>query len=105
MIAWVGSSLEDLRRFPESARQAAGFQLRRVESGLMPDDWKPLASVGAGVYEIRLHQGAAFRVVYVAKFDEAVFVLHAFEKRSRQTRPMDIELARAQLAKVLRHRK
>lgn len=71
----------------------------------MPDDWKPMSTVGAGVYEIRLHQGAAFRVVYVAKFEEAVYVLHVFEKRSRQTSPLDIDLARARLAEVLRQRK
>lgn len=64
-----------------------------------------MTSVGAGVYEMRLRQGAAFRVVYVAKFEEAVYVLHAFEKRSRQTRPMDIDLARARLAEVIRQRK
>lgn len=71
----------------------------------MPDDWKPLATVGAGVYEIRLRAGAAFRLVYVAKFEEAVYVLHAFEKRSRQTTLMDIDLAKARLAEVLRQRK
>lgn len=71
----------------------------------MPDDWKPMSNVGAGVYEIRLRQGAAFRVVYVAKFEEAVYVLHVFEKRSRQTSPLDIDLARARLAEVLRQRK
>jgi len=71
----------------------------------MPDDWKPMSSVGAGVYEIRCRQGAAFRVLYVAKFEAAVYVLHVFEKRSRRTTPMDIDLARARLAAVMRQRK
>ena len=104
-IVWVGSALADLCRFPEAARQAAGYQLRRVQARLMPDDWKPMPTIGAGVGEIRVQRGAAYRVFYVAKFEEAVFVLHAFEKRTRKTRAMDLELARARLAEVLRQRK
>lgn len=104
-IVWVGSALADLRRFPDAARQAAGLQLRRVQVGLAPDDWKPMPTIGTGVCEIRLRRGAAYRVFYVAKFEEAVFVLHAFEKRTRKTRLMDLELARSRLAEVLRQRK
>ena len=103
-LRWVGSSREDLRAFPEPAKRMAGYQLRRVQAGLMPDDWKVLPSVGAGVYEIRLHTGVEHRVFYVAKFAEAVYVLHAFEKRTRQTRPADIELAKQRLAEVRRAR-
>jgi phage-related protein len=103
-LRWVGSSLEDLRAFPDPAKRMAGYQLRRVQAGLMPDDWKVLPSVGAGVYEIRLHTGVEHRVFYVAKFAEAVYVLHAFEKRTRQTRPADIELVKQRLATVRRAR-
>jgi phage-related protein len=78
-LRWVGSSLVDLRAFPEVARREAGYQLRRVQEGLLPDDWKPMPSVGAGVEEIRLHSGVEHRVLYVAKFEEAIYVLHAFE--------------------------
>lgn len=99
-LRWVGSSLEDLRAFPEDARRVAGYQLRRVQAGLMPDDWKALPSVGPGVYEIRLHTGAEHRVCYLAKLAEAVYVLHAFEKRTRRTRQVDLELARQRLAAV-----
>src|SRR5574338_276060 len=66
-LRWVGSSLADLRAFPDDAKRMAGYQLRRVQAGLMPDDWKALASVGSGVYEIRLHTGVEHRVCYVAK--------------------------------------
>ena len=66
----------------------------------MPDDWKPMSNVGPGVYEIRLHTGTAHRVFYVAKYAEAIYVLHAFEKRARQTRKADIELAKQRLAEV-----
>lgn len=103
-LRWVGSGLEDLRAFPEEAKREAGYQLRRVQADLMPDDWKVLPSVGAGVYGIRLHTGVEHRVFYVAKFAEAVYVLHAFEKRARQTRQADIELARQRLAAVRRAR-
>ena len=104
-LLWVGSALDDLRRFPEPARRAAGYQLRRVQLGLMPDDWKSMASVGAGVYEVRLHTSVEHRVFYVAKFEEGIYVLHAFEKRARQTRTVDIEVAKVRLAEVLRHRR
>jgi putative addiction module killer protein len=107
VIRWLGSSLDDLRAFPEQARRAAGYQLRRVQQGLMPDDWKPMKAVGSGVYEIRIHTGTEHRVFYVAKYDDAIYVLHAFKKHTRQTRQADIALARQRLAELLesRHQK
>ena len=99
-LVWLGSSREDVRAFSDDGRRQAGYQLRRVQVGLMPDDWKPLTTVGAGVYELRIHRGTEYRVLYVAKFEEAVYVLHAFEKRTRQTRETDIALARRRLAGV-----
>jgi putative addiction module killer protein len=104
-IRWLGYSLDDLRAFPEQARMAAGYQLRRVQQGLMPSDWKTVKSVGAGVYEIRVHTGAEHRVFYVAKYDDAIYVLHAFEKRTHQTRKADIALARQRLAELLESRR
>ena len=104
-LSWVGSSLDDVRRFPAEARREAGYQLRRVQQGLMPSDWKPMRTVGPSVMEIRLHSGLEHRVFYVAKFDEAVYVLHAFEKRSRQTSQADIALASRRLAAVVQGRR
>ncbi len=72
VIRWLGSSLHDLRAFPEQARRAAGYQLRRVQQGLMPSDWKPMKGLGSGVYEIRIHTGVEHRVFYVAKYDDAI---------------------------------
>jgi phage-related protein len=66
----------------------------------MPTDWKSMPSVGPGVTEIRIHTHVEHRVMYVAKFEEAVYVLHAFEKRSRQTRDADLNLARERLRQV-----
>lgn len=104
-LKWVGSSRDDLRRFSEAARVFAGFQLRRVQGGLDPNDWRPLPSVGPGVREIRIHTGLEHRVLYVARFAEGVYVLHAFEKRSRKTAKSDVELARHRLAAVVAERR
>ena len=70
----------------------------------MPDDWKPMTTVGAGVYEIRIHTQLEHRVFYVAKHEDAVYVIHAFEKRTAQTREADLVLARKRLADFLRLR-
>jgi phage-related protein len=104
-LLWVGASLDDLRAFPEDARRVAGFELRRVQQGLQPTDWKPIASVGVGVEEIRIHTGQEHRVFYVARFEEGVYVLHAFEKRSRKTPAKETELARTRLSDVLATRR
>ena len=100
-LVWVGSSLDDLRAFPEDARRLAGFQLRRVQDGLMPSDWKPMRTIGPGVNEIRIHTGVEHRVIYVARFQEAVYVLSAFEKRTRQTPQNEIKLASKRLGELL----
>ena len=101
----LGSTLEALRRFPIDARREVGYQLRKVQQGLLPDDWKPVRTVGPGTVEIRVHTGVEHRVFYVAKFEEAVYVLHAFEKRTPQTRQADIELARKRYGLALESRR
>ena len=86
--------MDDLRNFPDEARRAAGFELRAVQSGLSPGDWKPVPVVGSGANEIRIHVLGEWRIIYVAKFSDAVYVLHSFKKKSRKTSRKDIELAR-----------
>ena len=71
----------------------------------MPSDWKPMKAVGSGVYEIRIHTETEHRVFYVAKYNDAIYVLHAFEKRTRQTRQADIALAHQRLAELLELRR
>jgi phage-related protein len=93
-ILWLGSSRSDLQAFTRDARRLAGFQLRLVQQGLEPLDWKPMPSIGPGVREIRIHTEVEHRVCYVTKFAEAIYVLHAFEKRTRKTSQHDVELAR-----------
>lgn len=99
-LEFVGSSLDDLRAFPADARRAAGFELGFVQRGLDPSDWKPMNEVGAGVREIRIHVLGEWRVLYVAKLANAVYVLHAFQKNTQKTRKEDIELARKRYRQI-----
>jgi phage-related protein len=104
-IEWLGDSLECIRRFPDTARRASGHQLELVQAGEDPSDFKHMPSVGLGVQEIRVRIGGAFRILYVAKFSEAIYVLHAFQKKSRQTDKSDIELARQRFKALIQERK
>ncbi|MET3107299.1 phage-related protein [Oxalobacteraceae bacterium GrIS 2.11] len=92
-LKFVGSSLDDPRNFPDEARRLAGFELDAVQRGFMPSDFKPMITVGVGVYEIRLHVMGEWRVIYVARRNDGVYVLHAFQKKSQKTRREDIDLA------------
>lgn len=95
-IEWLGSSKEDLRAFPETARHRAGYQLEVIQYGEEPSDWKPMESVGKGVREIRIKaKDGAFRVFYVVSRPEAIYVLHAFRKTTEKTEKCDIDLAKA----------
>jgi phage-related protein len=104
-LLWLGSSRRGIGRFPKPARRVAGFQLLRVQQGLEPNDWKPMASIGSGVQEIRVHTETEHRVCYVARFLEGIYVLHAFEKRTKKTSRSDIELARTRYRELLEHRR
>ncbi|WP_244846849.1 type II toxin-antitoxin system RelE/ParE family toxin [Caballeronia sp. SL2Y3] len=105
-IRWVGSSYDDILEFPSAARREAGFQLGRLQVGLDPEDWKPFDDVGPGVREIRIRDTSGiYRVMYVAKFEEAVFVLHCFQKKSQATSTHDREIAAARYRAIVRERK
>lgn len=92
-LKFVGSSQADLAGFPEEAKRCAGFELWQVQLGLMPSDFKPMPTVGAGAYEVRIKVGTQWRVVYVANRGDAVYVLHAFQKTTQKTAKTDIDLA------------
>jgi phage-related protein len=104
-LIWLGTARDDLRAFPVDARQVAGFQLWRVQRGLEPNDWKPMPVVGLSVREVRVRTGLEHRVLYLAKFAEAVYVLHAFQKRSQRTPKQDLELAKQRLRELLKQRR
>lgn len=94
-LRFLGDSLACIRQFPEHARHDAGYQLERVQHGKPPTDFKPMPSVGKNVEELRVwDESGTYRVMYVARFAEAVYVLHAFQKKARATSQRDVELVR-----------
>ena len=102
-LSFLGTSLDELRTFPDTVRRDAGHQLDQVQRGLEPDDWKPIRSVGAGVREVRIrNQAGAFRVIYTATRPEAVYVLHAFQKKTQATAKRDLDLAEARFRELTR---
>ena len=101
-ILWVGSSYDDLLAFPDDARRQAGFQLGKLQAGVEPDDWKPFNDVGAGTREIRIRENdGAFRIMYVAKFEEALYVLHCFQKKTQATSRRDKEITKTRYRAVI----
>ena len=102
-LSFLGTSLDELRAFPQEARREAGYQLDQVQQGLDPDDWKPMPSIGPGVREVRVrNQAGVFRVIYTAARPEAVYVLHAFQKKTQRTAKRDLDLAAARLMEMKR---
>ncbi|HEY3798897.1 MAG TPA: type II toxin-antitoxin system RelE/ParE family toxin [Caulobacteraceae bacterium] len=104
-VVFLGDALKRVREFPEDARRTVGHELRDVQSGDDPSDWKPMPSIGAGVREIRIREpSGAFRLVYLAKLESAIYVLHAFQKKTQQTSKTDLDLARDRLRALLAER-
>ena len=102
-IEFLGDSLKALSGFPRDARQVAGYQLRRVQDGLLPEDFKPMPDIGAGVEEIRVWGAAGtYRVLYTARFADKVYVLHAFQKKTQQTLTREKEIAKRRLKQLMR---
>lgn len=105
-IEWRGSSLNDLREFPADARKNAGFKLEQAQQGLQPNGWKPINDWGSGVIEIKLEASAGtFRVVYVAKFEGVLYVLHCFQKKDQRTLQKDVDIIKTRYAGVLWERR
>ena len=105
-IRWVGSAYDDLLAFPPAPRRDAGFQLGKVQAGLEPIDWRPFDEVGLGTREIRIRDvGRIYRVMYIAKFEEAIYVLHCFQKTTRSTSKKDKDVAKARYRAVVQARK
>lgn len=104
-IVFVGDSLKRLREFPESVRQDAGYELDKVQRGQTPDDFKPMPSIGKGVEEIRIwDDSGTYRVIYMARLADAIYVLHAFQKKTQATSKRDTDIARQRLAQVIKER-
>ncbi len=104
-IVFVGDSLKRLREFPEDARHEAGYQLDKVQRGQTPDDFKPMPQIGKGVEEIRIWEDSGtYRVIFTARLRDAVYVLHAFQKKTQATSKRDLDVARQRLAQVMKDR-
>lgn len=102
-IRFLGDSLKRLREFPVQARQDAGFQLDKVQRGRQPSDFKPMPGIGKGVEEIRVwDDSGTFRVIFTARWGDAVVVLHAFQKKTQATSKRDIDTAKARFAQLMR---
>jgi len=102
-VRFLGDSLKCLRDFPADARQDAGRQLDLVQRGKQPNDFKPMPSIGKGVEEIRIwDDSGTFRVIYTARLADAVYVLHAFQKKTQATSKRDIEVAKSRFAQLMR---
>lgn len=102
-LKFVDTSLKDLRDMPAAVRQAVGLELMTVQYGGEPSDFKPMQNIGVGAYEIRYRDTAngTFRVIYVAKLTDAIYVLHAFQKKTQKTPMQDIELAASRYKKLI----
>ena len=102
-IEFLGDSLRSLREFPDDAKRDAGYQRDRVQHGLQPDDFKPMPAIGKGVEEIRVRDDTgAYRVIYTARLADAIYVLHAFQKKTQATSKRDIDLAKQRFALLSR---
>jgi len=105
VVQWLGDSRDRLRRFPKAARREIGYQLSLIQAGRSAIDWKPIPLVGTGVIEIRVHAEGEYRVFYVAKFEDAVYVLHVFAKKTRKASSLDVELGKKRYRELLERRK
>jgi phage-related protein len=100
-VRFLGDALKRLRSFPVPVRQDVGYQLDRLERGLQPEDFKPMPGIGPGVEEIRVwHGSGTYRVIYIARRREAIYVLHLFQKKTGRTAALDIELAKRRFASL-----
>jgi phage-related protein len=104
-LVWTKASKRAIKAFPKEARWQAGAEFFRVQEGKQPTDWKPMPSIGSGVNEIRIHEPHEHRTIYVAKFPEAVYVLHCFEKKTQRTSQRDINIARSAYVEMQKRRR
>ena len=101
-LRFRGDSLKHLPEFPADISHDAGYQLDKVQRGEQPADFKPMPSIGKGVEEIRLRDDSGiYRVIYTARIADAVYVLHAFQKKTQATSKRDIDLAKSRYAELV----
>jgi len=99
-ITWLGNTHQTIKGYADNVKREIGYNLDKIQRGLYPFDWKPMNSVGSGVKEIRIHEENEYRVLYIAKFQESIYVLHNFVKKTEQTLKKDIRLAKQRYAEL-----
>ncbi len=105
-VRFLGDALKRMREFPEAAKHDAGYQLDKVQRGNQPDNFKPMPSIGKGVEEIRIRdETGIYRIIYTARIADAIYVLHAFQKKTQSTSKHDISIAKERYAELMRGRK
>jgi phage-related protein len=109
VIFWPPSLAGEIKKdWPEDMRREGGFQLGKVQQGLEPDNYRPMPTIGAGVREIKLQDDnkSQYRLIYIAKFEEAIYVFHVITKKTTQkTNNRDIDIAKKRLNEIIQHRK
>jgi phage-related protein len=103
-LIWVGTSKRTLLQFPEEVKRTAGYQLYLLQIGLNPNDWKTMTSIGSGVREIRIHSGGEYRIIYFTSFEEGIYILHTFHKKTQKTSKKDLDLAASRLRGAIKQR-
>jgi len=101
-VVFEGNTLETIRLLPDDARHRSGYEIDRVQRDKKPENWKPFPTIGQDACEIRIQVGRQYRIIYIAKFEDKVHVLHVFEKKTKKTRKSDIEIAKNRLKEVIR---
>jgi len=101
-VVFEGNTLEIIRQLPVVIRHRAGYAIDQVQRNIEPENWKPFSSIGQGVREIRIQHGEQFRIIYIAKFENKVHILHVFQKKTQKTRKVDIDIAKSRFKDVIR---
>lgn len=101
-VVFEGNTLKTIRQLPDDVRHRSGYEIDRIQRGKEPENWKPFSTIGQGAREIRIQVDRQYRIIYIAKFEDKVHVLHVFEKKTQKTRKSDIEIAKNRLKEVIR---
>lgn len=104
-IVWLSVTYETIKVYPVNVRRETGYNLDKLQRGAEPSDWKPMTKIGPGVKEIRIHEGNEYRILYVTKFKEAIYILHSFVKKTQQTTQKEMNIGRKQYLEMLRMRR
>ena len=104
-IIWLATTHSTIKEYPDNVRREIGYNLSKIQHGLDPADWKPMTGIGQGIKEIRIHAENEYRILYLTKFQEAIYVLHTFVKKTQQTSQKELNIGRKRYIEMLQHRR